>query len=253
VPARFYDDLFRAYERSPLLRPLMRAALDESLPVEIEPYSFVTMNALREIRDGLRLAAGELLVDLACGRGGPGMWVARGAGVRLIGVDFSAVAVTQARARVPVFRLAGTAEFRIGNLHATGLDDGQADALMCVDSFQFAADPQLAAGEAWRVLRPGGRSVFTCWQAREAGDPGVPEAFARLEIGHALRTAGFAEVLVAERPGWQECEQSVFRRALATDPGDDPALLQLRAEADRMLPLIPRLRRLIVTAVRACR
>lgn len=250
MTAHIYDDIFCAYERSPALRQLMRSGLDEDLPVEVEPYSFITLAALREIAAALRLTAGESLVDLACGRGGPGMWVARAAGVRLVGVDFSPVAVAQARTRVAAFHLAGSAEFRVGDLHATGLADAAADALMCVDSFQFAADPGRATSEICRVLRPGGRVVLTTWEARDADDPTLPKAFMSLDVGHRLRAAGLASVQVAERPEWQQREHVVFQRALATDPGDDPALQQLHDEAGRMLPHIPRVRRVIVTAIR---
>jgi cyclopropane fatty-acyl-phospholipid synthase-like methyltransferase len=38
-----------------------------------------------------------LLLDLACGRGGYGIEVARRAGARLLSVDFSSVALEQAR------------------------------------------------------------------------------------------------------------------------------------------------------------
>ncbi|RZU51347.1 methyltransferase family protein [Krasilnikovia cinnamomea] len=253
IDAAFFDDLFGAYERSPAIRALMRSALDERLPVEVEPYSFVTMNALEAIAQQLRLSTDALLVDLACGRGGPGMWITRATGARLIGVDFSAVAVTQARARIAAFRLQDRAEFRIGELHATGLTDAQADALLCVDSVQFAGDPRLVAQEAARVLRPGGSLVFTGWEPRETGDHRLPECFVNLDFGGLLRTAGFDEVAVTHRPDLQRRQQAVFRRALATDPGRDRAMTQLRAEAVRMLPLMPLLRRVHITAVRARR
>src|SRR4051812_43905822 len=75
--AKVFDDIFLAYERSARLPALMRLALDETLPPEVEPYSFVTVPALHEIARELQLTARELLVDLGCGRGGPGIWVAQ--------------------------------------------------------------------------------------------------------------------------------------------------------------------------------
>jgi ubiquinone/menaquinone biosynthesis C-methylase UbiE len=245
-----FDKIFLAYERSACLPALMRSVLDETLPAEVEPFSFVTVAALEEIATTLRLAAGELLVDLACGRGGPGMWVARCTGARLVGVDFSAVALTQARLRVGAFQLTGGAEFRVGELDATGLVDAGADGLMCVDSVQFASDAGRAAREAWRVLRPGRRLVFTSWEPREGAHRHVPEVFARLDFDGLLRAAGFTEVRVAEREAWHQRQHAVYQQALAADPGDDPALERMRSEATRMLPLMPLLRRVIITAVR---
>ncbi len=250
MTAARFDDIFRAYEKSPAIRTLMRSALDSRLPVEVEPYSLVTMEALEEIVAALRLTPGELLVDLACGRGGPGMWAARAAGARLLGVDFSPVAVAQAQARIDMFQLAATVNFQVGEMHATGLDDALADGLMCVDSFQFATDPARVAGEALRVLRPGGRLVLTGWEPRaaEAGD--LPATIARLRFRDLLSAAGFVDIRVGERERWRLWERALFQRARATDPGDDPALRQLHEEAGRMLPLMPLLRRVIVAAIR---
>ena len=101
----------------------------------------------------LRLAPGGTLLDLACGRGDYGIEIAARADVRLIGVDFSAVAVKQARQRAA--RLATSAEFRVGLLDATGLEDGSVDAVLCIDSIQFAIDPPAAYAEMRRVLAPG--------------------------------------------------------------------------------------------------
>jgi hypothetical protein len=55
------------------------------------------------------------LVDLACGRGGPGLWLARAAGAALTGVDFSAVAVAQAAGRAALFGMAANTEFVVGD------------------------------------------------------------------------------------------------------------------------------------------
>jgi ubiquinone/menaquinone biosynthesis C-methylase UbiE len=248
--AKVFDDIFLAYEQSARLPVLMRLALDETLPAEVQPYSFVTMQALHEIARELRLAARDLLVDLACGRGGPGIWIAQTIGARLLGIDFSTVAVAQARRRANASPLSGRARFQVGDLAATGLLDASADALMCIDSFQFADDLGKAADEAWRILRPGRRFVLTSWEPREAARGRLPAALSRVDFGATLRAAGFVDVRVAEREAWHQRQRRVFERALSADPKNDPALEQLRGEASRMLPLMPLQRRVIVTAVR---
>jgi ubiquinone/menaquinone biosynthesis C-methylase UbiE len=101
----------------------------------------------------LGLSPGSTLVDLACGRGGYGLEIAARASVRLVGVDFSAAAVRQAREQAR--RRGATADFRIGDLAATGLDPGSADAVLCVDAIHFAAQPDAAYREIHRVLTPG--------------------------------------------------------------------------------------------------
>jgi hypothetical protein len=43
---------------------------------EVEPFSFVSAALLGHLARALGLSPGETLVDLGCGRGGPGLWLA---------------------------------------------------------------------------------------------------------------------------------------------------------------------------------
>ena len=48
-----------------------------------------------------QVGPGQAMLDLACGRGGVGLWLARATGAQLTGVDFSPVGITAATARAP--------------------------------------------------------------------------------------------------------------------------------------------------------
>ena len=72
-----------------------------------------------------------------------------------LGVDFSGVALEQARSSSARLLPAGRSEFRVGTLVATGLPAAVADGLMCVDAIQFA-DPPLAALHEFRRLLASG-------------------------------------------------------------------------------------------------
>jgi cyclopropane fatty-acyl-phospholipid synthase-like methyltransferase len=113
---------------------------------------------------GLRLRPGALLVDLGCGRGGPGIWVARATSATLVGVDFSEEACRLAAERAAVFGLADRSTFRVARLDGTGLPDGCADGLMSVAALYFV-DSAAGLREVHRVLVPGGRGVFTVNQS----------------------------------------------------------------------------------------
>lgn len=132
------------------------------------------------------------------------MWVARHVGAELCGVDSSPVAVAAARRRRAAF--GSRARFTVGDLAATGLDTGVADAVLCVDALQFAADRALVAAELRRVLRPGGRLALTCWE----GDAAGPARFANLRCGDVLRDAGFVDVEVVERPAWEDRRRAAY-------------------------------------------
>jgi SAM-dependent methyltransferase len=70
-------------------------AAEPTLPSEIEPFSFLSLAMLDHLAAWVALSPGLTLVDLACGGGGPGLWLARASGAALVGIDFSPVAVNQ--------------------------------------------------------------------------------------------------------------------------------------------------------------
>src|SRR6266536_1839389 len=100
TPAPFAADFDAAFSASasPGIRRVWERA-EPGLPAEVEPFSFVSASLLRHVLQAADLGPGQTLADLGCGRGGPGLWLAREAGASLVGVDFSPVAVEQAAHR----------------------------------------------------------------------------------------------------------------------------------------------------------
>jgi SAM-dependent methyltransferase len=213
------------------------------LPPGLLSTSSLPWSGIADLVEGLRLSGGDILLDLACGRGGHGLEIARRTGARLVGVDFSVEAVRQATARAR-----GAARFLVGDLAATGLADGSVDAVLCVDSVQFAAQPQAAYDEIRRVLRPGGRAVVTCWEPVRPGDEDLPERLRQVDLAAGLSAAGFADVEVRERVDWRALERGMWEEAAAIDPGDDPAMQSFHDEGVRSLKRFDALRRVMATA-----
>jgi 2-polyprenyl-3-methyl-5-hydroxy-6-metoxy-1,4-benzoquinol methylase len=132
--AQYFDGWYADMARSTVLDEIQQRHL--GLPPHLLSTSLLGWEGIAEVTGALRLSPGDTLLDLACGRGGYGLEIAARTGARLAGIDFSAEAVRQAREHAR--RLGRTAEFRIGDLAATGLDTGSADAVLCVDAIQFA-------------------------------------------------------------------------------------------------------------------
>lgn len=155
-----YDILHRA-SHNPLMRELFARAWGSDHPGDVDPFSSCTWWTLGHMIAGLRLPVGGTLVDLGCGRGGTGLWLARATSARLIGVDFSPAAVSIAAARASEFVPDGRAEFRVGTFDATGLPDGVADGVISMDALPFAPDRRAAMVELHRILAPDARAVCT--------------------------------------------------------------------------------------------
>ncbi len=122
----------------------------------------------------LDLTAGHLplgghLVDLGCGRGGPGLHLSGRLGMRLTGVDFSEFALEAAARRTPDGQREMVSYVR-GDLTETGLGEGCADAVISFNALPYARDRGAALREVGRVLKPGGRAVLTvAVNSRQAG------------------------------------------------------------------------------------
>jgi SAM-dependent methyltransferase len=216
------------------------------LPPHLLSTSLLTWDGIAEVAAALHLRPGDALLDLACGRGGYGLEVAARTGARLVGVDFSSEAVCQARENAQ--RLGRTAEFRAGDLTATGLETGSVDAVLCVDAIQFADPPEAAYREIRRVLKPGGRVVLTCWEPARPGDERLVERLRDVDLAAGLADAGFEHVDVRERPDWRASERAMWREAAALDPGDDRALRSFHGEGVRTLEAWDLLRRVVAAA-----
>lgn len=242
--ASYFDKWYADMPGSPVTDEIQQRHL--GLPPQLLSTSALPWDGIGEVVAALRLAPGDTLLDLACGRGGYGLEIAARTRARLVGVDFSAEALRQARESAT--RLGRPAEFRLGDLAATGLDSGSVDAVLLVDAIQFAAKPESGYQELRRVLTPGGRAVLTCWEPVRPGDTRLPERLRGVDLAAGLTTAGFEDVEVRERRDWRALERAMWEEAVALEPGDDPALRSMHDEGVRSLQTWDLVRRVMATA-----
>jgi SAM-dependent methyltransferase len=214
-------------------------------PEAFAHISFLPLAQLRALAKGVNLSADQVLVDLACGAGGPGLWVAKESGARLVGCDLSPVAIERANERVPEVGMKGRAEFRHGSFEQTGLPGQSADAVMTVDALQYAPDKTRAVAEVARILRPGRRFAFVAFELdaqRVAGLPVWDDPVG--DYRPLLGAAGFEVLSYEQTPDWQSQVEAGFgavvaeRVALETELGHDAAAA-LALEASITLELRP--------------
>jgi SAM-dependent methyltransferase len=119
-------------------------------------FGIVTIQTADALLDAVGTSSGTRLLDVACG---PGFVAAAAArrGAAVVGIDFSAAMIADARRRHPELR------FDEGDAAALRFDAASFDAVVMNFGMLHLAQPDKAIAEAHRVLRPGGHYGFTVW------------------------------------------------------------------------------------------
>jgi ubiquinone/menaquinone biosynthesis C-methylase UbiE len=253
-----YDALYSAYPHSPTLQRIWREGVQGSSDSEhLDQISFVTIAELRQLADELTISPATTLVDLGCGTGGPGLWIAAHARARMIGVDISPVAVAGATERAEKLGLGGSATFHVASLEQTGLDEGVADAVVSIDALQYAPNKLAALREAARLLRPGGRIALTAFELDPQCAASLPVygTDPASDLRPLLEQAGFTVENYEETGSWLERVTTTFetvleaRDQLAAELGHDAARV-LISEAYVALTARAYKRRVLASALR---
>lgn len=197
-----FDRWYAQMGRSGLRDQIARRAL--GLPADMDASGLLPWAGVTEVAAALNLAPGQLLVDLGCGRGGYGLEIARQTGARLVGLDFSPVAITTAISRAASVDIAGPAAFCVGDITAIGVGTGGADAVVCIETIMFGDAHLDALRECRRILVAGGRLVLTSWEATNLADERLPRWARRIDLSRDLTQAGFEHVDVASKPAWRQ-------------------------------------------------
>jgi ubiquinone/menaquinone biosynthesis C-methylase UbiE len=254
-----YDAVYTAMPNSPTLLRLWREhALGDGYPEGFESISFLRLADMRRMAGELKLAAGGRLVDLGCGMGGPGLWIARETGARLTGIDRSNVAVAQAAARAAARGLAESADFAAGSFAQTGLERASADGAMSIDALQYAPDKREAFAEAARILRPGARFVFRAFEL----DPGRAAELPVLGLDPVddyqplLSSTGFSVLVYEATEVWPKRVTAAYEAILAAEKTlaqemGEQAWLALSLEVSLTLQRQPYRRHVLAVAMRA--
>ncbi|MEW1599352.1 class I SAM-dependent methyltransferase [Streptomyces sp. NPDC093808] len=239
-----YDAFHTARARSDLPARLYAAAMEDDYPSEVAASSSCDWPLLGLMTARLRMSPGQLLVDAGCGTGGVGLWLARALNVRLDGFDLSPVAASLAagRRRHVLGEQSARAAFRIAELEETGLPDGCAHGIVCVNALSGGIDKAAVVHELGRVLAPGGRLLMTRSLRRGTTPTWQDEAkAAALQVEH-----------VDERPAepamWERLYRLWIEHAddLWRELGEEQARSML-GEAHQMLPTLSGRRAVLLT------
>ena len=145
----------------------------------------------RRIIADLGLPPGSKGLDVGCGVGLYGLWLAEAVGSagHVIGMEPQAERVDAARSLVSGQPAGERLEFRVGDGTAIPLPDGSVDWVWCGDVLHHIVETERALREFLRVVRPGGRIIVKESQVLSALFlPGHPELERRIQLAEIRRT-----------------------------------------------------------------
>jgi SAM-dependent methyltransferase len=254
-----YEAVYDALPQGQTFNRIWReTAYQSDFPIEFAHIGFLTLGEAQKLLDHLRLASGDVLVDLACGAGGPGLWAAEASGASLIGIDPTESGLSAAKRRAEAVGMGDRATFQPGTFEATKLGDASVDAIMTIEAFQYAPSKRAAFIEFARILRPGGRVAIVCFEVDPELVVGVPILGVDPVADYTplLDNAGFETDTYEETPGWADRVYPTFAAlvdaagVLNAEMGEQAAASTL-AEAMLTVTLRPYPRRVLIVAERS--
>jgi ubiquinone/menaquinone biosynthesis C-methylase UbiE len=154
---RFYDSTYGSF-RDSLYASIREAAFGE----DIGQNSWLTADEWRRFLARIGVDADTELLEIACGSGGPALAAARETRCRVTGVDLHESGIEAATAAAANEGLGERARFLVADAREPlPFDSASFDALVCIDAWNHLRERRAILAEWHRVLRPGGRVLFT--------------------------------------------------------------------------------------------
>ncbi len=139
-------------------------------------FTPISDQAIPAILAALGDIRGKHILDVCCGSGRLTAALA-GRGAEAEGLDFAPTMVARAATNHPAMR------FRQGDAESLPYGDAMFDHVVCCYGIMHLERPDAAISEAYRVLRPGGRYIFTQWAKDDELLGIVGTAIARMATG----------------------------------------------------------------------
>jgi len=134
----------------------------EAFGKDIGQNSWLTADEQDRFLTWLDLSAGQRLLDVACGAGGPALRIAGVSGCAVAGVDIHEAAVETAQVLAKERGLSARAEFCAADAgRGLPFPNASFDVIMCIDAINHFPHRSKMLAEWTRLLKPGGRVLFT--------------------------------------------------------------------------------------------
>jgi SAM-dependent methyltransferase len=145
----------------------------------IDQFHTRGLNATREQADAVAPTSSMQVLDIGCGVGGPARFLAETFGCHVTGIDLTAEYVEVAIMLSKRCRLDHLTSFRQANALHLPFGDTTFDLAWCQNVSMNVADKDAFYGEAYRVLKPGGKFAAVEIVRGGQGEPMFPLPWAR--------------------------------------------------------------------------
>jgi ubiquinone/menaquinone biosynthesis C-methylase UbiE len=153
----FYD---RNFARS--VEELNAAVRAEAFGEDIGQFSWTTADEHRRFQATLEVGEESRVLEVASGSGGPGLFLVRSSGCRLVGIDIHEGGIDAATDAARELGLSDRASFLFQDAQQPlPFADEAFDAVICIDSMNHLFERDAVFREWSRVLVDGGRFLFT--------------------------------------------------------------------------------------------
>src|SRR4051794_13290750 len=137
------------------------------------------IDATRDHVARLDLSSRDHALDVGCGVGGPARYIAATTGAKVTGLDLTPDFIATARELTGRCNLEKLVSFREGDALAMPFEANTFDAALCLYVAMNIEAKAKLAGEIARVLKPGGRLIWSQVVLGDAGAPQFPLPWAR--------------------------------------------------------------------------
>jgi SAM-dependent methyltransferase len=152
-----YDGLYGRLDADPLVA-VRRETYDEDLG----QASWITLAEAREFFRSLGLGPGDAVLEVGCGSGGITCRMTVETGATCVGVDLNSAGIAAATKRAVEQGLSSRVSFQVADAGTLlPFPDQSFDAVFCNDSINHLPKRRDVLRDWHRILRPGGRLLFT--------------------------------------------------------------------------------------------
>ena len=163
------------YERHPISCEIIlaklrasRGHLDHLSPEELFPHDqdhYGGLAANDALAERARIGKGTRVADFCAGLGGPSRYFAHRYGADVTGIELTPARVKGAEELTRRVGLEDRVRVIEGNVMQVQLAEASIDVVVSQEALLHVPDKPRALKEAYRILKPGGRLVFTDWVA----------------------------------------------------------------------------------------